>query len=87
MAQRKIYVDIAGGCFQGAKRVPRGYSISVIDWDNLMGDEISEPEWNQLDQETKQFVQDNYPAEYRLIQDSLAASQRERTQAFTRRTK
>jgi hypothetical protein len=71
----KIYLGLSGGCYQGARNVPSGYNVEVLDWDNLLGDEEdTTKEWDRLDAEAKQFVKANYPQEYRLIQKRLYRS-------------
>ena len=67
----KIYVNISGGCYQCAENVPEGHKIEIIDWDNLLGNEATSEEWNRFDAETKQFIRDNYPKEYELVQNRL----------------
>lgn len=70
---RKIYVSLSGGCYQDTRNVPHGYSIEVLDWDNLLGDEDdAAKEWGRLKTEAKQFVKIKYPYEYHLIQERLA---------------
>lgn len=70
----KIYVNISGGCYQCAANVPEGHRIEVIDWDNLLGDEDATEEWNRFDTEARQFIRDDYPKEYKLIQTRLRSS-------------
>ena len=69
----KIYVGLSGGCYQGARNVPLGYNIEVLDWDNLLGDENdTTKEWGRLDMDARQFIRVNYPHEYQLIQKRLS---------------
>lgn len=73
----KIYVNIHGGCYQGAENVPEGYTIEVVDWDNLLADEGTAEEWNRFDSKAQQFIRDKYPNEYRLIQNRSRGNQKD----------
>jgi hypothetical protein len=68
MAQRKIFIEVSGGCFQNAAGVPKGYEIDLIDWDNLLGDGADTPrEWVRLGAAARRFVRRKYPEEYRRV--------------------
>jgi hypothetical protein len=73
MAQRKIFIEISGGCFQNAAGVPKGYEIELIDWDNLLGDGADTPrDWARLDAETRRFIRGRYPDDYRRVLARIA---------------
>ena len=67
----KIFVHISGGCYQDSHNLPEGYAIEVIDWDNLLSEGDTAQEWNRFDAETKQFIRENYPEEFKLIQGHI----------------
>jgi hypothetical protein len=75
MAQRKIFIEISGGCFQNAIGVPKGYKIDLIDWDNLLGDVADTPrEWVRLGREARRFVRRKYPEEYRQVLSRIVSA-------------
>ena len=68
MKQRRIFLEIRGGCYESVTNLPNGFRIEVIDWDNLLGDEAdTQQEWKRLDTEAQTFVEENYPADYENI--------------------
>jgi hypothetical protein len=68
MAQRKIFIEVSGGCSRNASGVPKGYEIDLIDWDNLLGDGADTPrEWVRLGAGARRFVRRKYPEEYQLV--------------------
>jgi hypothetical protein len=75
MAQRKIFIEVSGGCFQNAAGVPKGYEIDLIDWDNLLGDAADTPqEWVRLGAEARRFVRRKYPKEYQQVLSRIVAA-------------
>lgn len=74
MKDKKIYVEISGGCFQSAANVPTGWAIELIDWDNLLGDAAdTAKEWNRLDVEAQEFIKTNYPEDHRSVLRRLSS--------------
>ncbi len=65
--EKKIYVEISGGCYVSATNVPAGHAVELIDWDNLLGDGDTEQGWNRLDVEAQAFIKENYPLDYAEI--------------------
>jgi hypothetical protein len=65
--EKKIYVEISGGCYVSATNVPQGHSVELIDWDNLLGDGDTEQEWNRLAAEARAFIKKSYPLDYAEI--------------------
>lgn len=75
MAKREIYIEISGGCFQNASRVPKGYKIELIDWDNLLGDGADTAhDWHRLAPGGRNFIRRRYPEEFKKILARIAAS-------------
>ena len=75
MAQRTIFIEISGGCFRNAAGVPKGYAVELIDWDNLLGDGADTArDWVRLGAEAREFVQRNYPDDYRRVLARIKAS-------------
>lgn len=72
MEEKKIFIEISGGCFQSAAGIPSGYTLELIDWDNLLGDTADTArEWGLLDLEARNFIERTYPHDYRRIQSRL----------------
>lgn len=68
MAQRKIFIEITGGCFQNAAGVPKGYEIELIDWDNLLGDRAdTSRDWARMSSEAQEFIRRRYPNDYQRV--------------------
>jgi hypothetical protein len=68
MAQRKIFIEVSGGCFQSASGVPKGYEIDLIDWDNLLGDGADTArDWIRLGAEARKFIKRTYPEQYQQV--------------------
>jgi len=77
MKEPTIYLEISGGCYQGATNVPEGFGILLIDWDNLLGDAAdTAEEWRRLDVRAHRFIRDNYPDDYRRILARLSSLHR-----------
>ena len=72
MKGQKIYVEIAGGCYQNAANLPDGWIIEVIDWDNLLGNEAdTRAEWNRFDSTAQGHIKETYPVEFKIIMGRL----------------
>ena len=68
MIERRIYIEISGGCYQCSANVPEGWRVELVDWDNLLGDAAdTAEEWKRLDAETRAFVRKTYPEDYKSI--------------------
>lgn len=77
MEERKIFIEISGGCYQNAANVPEGWVIELIDWDNLLGDGAdTAEEWNRLDAEAQEFIKQNYPDDYKRVLRELPSPDR-----------
>ena len=74
MNERKIYIEISGGCYQSSANVPEGWEIELIDWDNLLGDASdTAEEWKRLDAEARAFIRNNYPEDYKNVLARLSS--------------
>lgn len=72
--EKRIYVEISGGCYVSATNVPAGHAVEVIDWDNLLGDGDTQQEWNRLGAEARAFIKGNYALDYAEILRRLELS-------------
>ena len=73
MNEKRIYIEISGGCYQSSANVPEGWRIELIDWDNLLGDTAdTAEEWKRLDVDARTFIQEKYPEDYRRILTTLS---------------
>lgn len=68
MNEKRIYIEISGGCYQGSANVPEGWGIEVIDWDNLLADAAdTSKEWKRLNVEAQAFIKETYPDDYKRV--------------------
>ncbi|MGA9885034.1 MAG: hypothetical protein WBQ34_15075 [Candidatus Acidiferrales bacterium] len=80
MAERKIFIEISGGCFQNAAGVPKGCEIELIDWDNLLGDgSDTARDWIRLGPQARKFIKRRYPDDYQQVLARLTAPRAEQS--------
>jgi hypothetical protein len=75
-SSRTIYVEVSGGVVQAVQNLPERCNCIVLDWDSFESDPVAT--WERTDEQTRQFIQKEYPDSYGRIIDAINAREKVR---------
>ncbi len=76
-APRRIYVEVSGGVVQAVQNLPERCRWIVFNWDSFESDPVET--WERTDEQTRKFIQKQYPDSYNRIVNAVNARNKVRT--------
>jgi hypothetical protein len=73
---RTIYVEVSGGVVQALQNLPERCNWILLDWDSFESDPIET--WERTDEQTRKFIQKEYPASYDRVMDAISTREKVR---------
>jgi hypothetical protein len=73
---RRIYVEVSGGVVQTVQNLTERCTWVLLDWDTFESDPIET--WGRTDEQTRKFIQREYPASYDQVMDAISTREKVR---------